>query len=352
MKARGPGATAAKRGGPRAPTILDVAARVGVSKSTVSNVIRGAPTVAPELRERVLKAIEELGYRPNRLARQLAQARSTTIGVVTGGLGNQFFSEMAIALERAASRRGYGVMLFNSEGEAEREIEGIERLLEHRVAGVLMATSGSGNRARKALDMRCPMVFICDGVDWCDLVSVEDAAGTRQGTKHLLGLGHRRLAYLSNPSIEPETARARLEGFTTAAAAKADFYLSGSFEDGLVGVGGKGLALSTLVREKCLTGLVCVNDATALEVMDHLERDGLAVPGDVSVVGFDDIPMAGLRRIALTTVAQPIAAIADDAVGLLCARIDGSLKGEPRVLRHKVSLVVRATTAKPNRGGS
>jgi LacI family transcriptional regulator len=325
---------------------LDIAAYVGLSKSTVSNVVRGAPSVAPELRQRVLEAVETLRYRPNGLARQLARARSTTIGLVTGGLGNQFFSEMAVALERAARRRGYGVILFNSE-RAEEELEGIERLLEHRVAGILMATWGSGNRARSILDISCPTVFICDGVDWCDLVGVEDASGTRQATEHLLTLGHRRLAFFSNPSIEPETARARLEGFERTAASGAVSSLTGNFESGRVHVGRRRYEVSPLIRARGVTGVVCVNDSTALDVLDHLERDGLAVPDDISVVGFDDIPVAGFARISLTTVAQPIGTIADEAVELLCARIDGSLKGEPKVVRHKVSLVVRATTGPP-----
>jgi LacI family transcriptional regulator len=331
----------------KAPTIFDVAARAGVSKSTVSNVIRGAPTVAPELRTRVQEAIDTLGYRPNGLARQLVQARSTTIGVVVGDFRNQFFSEMAVALERAASRRGYGVMLCNSEGEPDRELEGIERLLEHRVAGILMATSGAGDRAEKVLDMRCPMVFICDGVDWCDLVSVEDTAGTLLATEHLAMLGHRRLLYLSNPSIEPVTARARLEGFRTGAAGAAEVVLAGDLEAGKARIGNKSHDLGALVRRRRITGIVCVNDSTALEVLDHLEREGLAVPEDVSVVGFDDIPTAGLARISLTTVAQPVPALAEDAVRLLCGRIDGSLKGKPKVVRHKVSLVGRGTTAPP-----
>ena len=303
--------------------------------------------MAPGLRRRVLEAVGELGYRPNKLAAQLARAPSTTLGVVTGGLDNQFFSEMAIALERSASRRGYGVMLCNSEGEADRELEGIERLLEHRVAGILMASSGSSDRAEKALGTTCPIVFICDGVDWCDLVSVEDADGTRQATEHLLSLGHRRIAYLSGPSIEPETARARLEGFRAAAAGVVELDLAGSVEAGRVQIDDDVFDLGTLVRRQRVTGVVCVNDYTALEVLDHLERDGVAVPGDVSLVGFDDIPTAGLARISLTTVSQPIADIADDAVKLLCSRIDGSLQGKPQVVRHGVSLVVRASTAPP-----
>ncbi len=331
----------------RAPTIVDVAAHAGVSKSTVSNVIRGAPTVGPAPRRLVLEAIDELGYRPNGLARQLAQARSTTIGVITGGLDNQFFAQMAIALERSASRRGYGVMLCNGEGEADRELEGIERLLEHRVAGILMATSGSGDRAQKAVGRECPMVFICDGVSSCDLVGVKDASGTRQAAAHLLSLAHRRVLYLSNPSIEPETARARLQGYRAATCGQTALALVGNISSGKVMVGNEVFELGSLVRDKRVTGVVCVNDSTALEVLDQLERHGLSVPDDVSVVGFDDIAIAGLARISLTTVAQPIATIADDAVHLLCARINGALQGSPRVLRHPVSLVVRATTAPP-----
>jgi DNA-binding LacI/PurR family transcriptional regulator len=331
----------------KAPTIFDVAARAGVSKSTVSNVIRGAPSVAPELRAQVLEAVEALGYRPNNLARQLALARSTTIGVVVGGFRNQFFFEMAVALERAASRRGYGVMLCNSEGDADRELEGIERLLEHRVAGILMATSGAADRAQKVLHKRCPVVFICDGTDWCDLVSVEDRAGTLLATEHLVALGHRRLLYLSSPLVEPVTARARKEGFKAGATKVAQVALTACLEEGRVRTRTNYADLGALIRHWRITGVVCVNDSTALEVLDHLERDGLAVPEDVSVVGFDDIPTASLSRISLTTVAQPIADLAEDAVKLLCGRIEGSLKGKPRVLRHKVSLVERGTTAAP-----
>ena len=141
------------------------------------------------------------------------------------------------------------------------------------------------------------MVFICDGVSSCDLVGVKDASGTRQAAAHLLSLAHRRVLYLSNPSIEPETARARLQGYRAATCGQTALALVGNISSGKVMVGNEVFELGSLVRDKRVTGVVCVNDSTALEVLDQLERHGLSVPDDVSVVGFDDIAIAGLARI-------------------------------------------------------
>src|SRR5690348_12606398 len=128
----------------RAPTILDVAHRADVSKSTVSNVIRGVPGVAAAKRARVLAAIDTLGYRPNILARQLVQRRTTILGVVVGDLGNPFHAEMAKQVERHASARGYTAMFCNTEGDSQSELAGVETLLQHRVAGILfLAFSGA-----------------------------------------------------------------------------------------------------------------------------------------------------------------------------------------------------------------
>ena len=129
------------------PTILDVARRAGVSKSTVSNVIRGIRSITPETQLKVTKAIEELGYRPNILARQMVHQRTTIFGVVVGDLANPFYAEMAKQIERSAAARGYRVMFCNTQGEETAEMAGLEGLLEQRVAGIIFLAYAGGSTA-------------------------------------------------------------------------------------------------------------------------------------------------------------------------------------------------------------
>src|SRR6266571_8239102 len=143
----------------RHPTILDVASLAGVSKSTVSNVVRGVTSVSEATRRRVAAAIEELGYRPNVLARQLVQQRTSILGVVVGDLANPFFAEMAKSVERHAAARGYTAMFCNTEGDSESELAGVETLLQHRVAGIVfLAFSGDARTRQAVLQHQVPVV--------------------------------------------------------------------------------------------------------------------------------------------------------------------------------------------------
>src|SRR6266702_8092156 len=184
----------------RPPTILDVASHAGVSKSTVSNVVRGLPGVADSTRRRVRTAIKQLGYRPNILARQLVQQRTNILGVVVGDLANPFYAEMAKSVERHAAARGYTAMFCNTEGDSQSELAGVETLLEHRVAGsVFLAVSGDSRTMQETLQHQIPAVFVSCGAEWGDVVSVDDEGGGRMGTVHLVDAGHRRIAYLFIP---------------------------------------------------------------------------------------------------------------------------------------------------------
>ena len=164
----------------RQPTILDVASRAGVSKSTVSNVVRGLPGVSEATRVRVRMAIDQLGYRPNVLARQLVQQRGSILGVVVGDLANPFFAEMAKSVERHAAARGYTAMFCNTEGDSASELAGIETLLAQRVAGIVFfAFSGDSRTMRETLQHHVPAVFLSCHEDWGDVVAVDDALGGR-----------------------------------------------------------------------------------------------------------------------------------------------------------------------------
>src|SRR5207237_237719 len=201
----------------RHPTILDVASHAGVSKSTVSNVVRGLPGVSEATRRRVRLAIDELGYRPNVLARQLVQQRTSILGVVVGDLANPFFAEMAKSVERHASARGYTAMFCNTEGDSQSELAGVETLLEHRVAGIVfLAFSGASRTMQETLQHQVPAVFVSCSAGWGDVVSVDDAFGGRLGTRHLVEAGHRRVAYLSIPELEDASDHARWDGYCEA----------------------------------------------------------------------------------------------------------------------------------------
>src|SRR5437660_2017152 len=201
----------------RHPTILDVASHAGVSKSTVSNVVRGLPGVSESTRRRVRTAIDQLGYRPNVLARQLVQRRTSILGVVVGDLANPFFAEMAKSVERHAAARGYTAMFCNTEGDSESELAGVETLLQHRVAGIVfLAFSGDPRTMQEVLHHQVPVVFVTGGAEWGDVVSVDDERGGRFGPMHLIDAGHRRIAYLFIPELEDQSDRARWDGYCEA----------------------------------------------------------------------------------------------------------------------------------------
>ena len=339
----------------RHPTIHDVASHAGVSKSTVSNVVRGLPGVSESTRRRVLTSIDELGYRPNVLARQLVQRRTSILGVVVGDLANPFFAEMAKSVERHAAARGYTAMFCNTEGDSESELAGIETLLEHRVAGlVFLAFSGDRRTMQKALDRQVPVVFVSCSADWGDVVSVDDRSGGSLGTRHLIDAGHHRIAYLSIPEVEDQSDRARWEGYCQAmkdAGLSAPMHISWSPPADRAMVDGAEMPLvDVFTGERHATAVFASNDVAAIALQEFADRVRIRVPEDISIVGFDDVPMAGLARIGLTTVAQPRDELARLGIDMVAHRIEGDLQGAPRTTFVDVKLVTRRSTSAPRAG--
>jgi len=309
------------------PTIVDVAERSGASKSTVSYVIRGGAHVSPDLRRRVLAAVEELGYRPNGLARQLVLQRTSTIGVVVGDLTNPFYGELVKRLERHAHEAGYATTVSNTDGHSEREAARVGALLEQRVAGIVMLQFGGD---REILDEvigdGTPVAVVSSTEPRVDSVGVDERVGLALAVRHLAALGHERIAYVTSPLVEERTNSARYESFARACR-----------EAGCV---------ETAVEDA--TAVAAANDILAIELVDRLERAGRRVPEDVSVVGFDGIAVGALARIGLTTVAQPYEELAAAGIRLLVDRIAG-YDGVPRRILLEPRLVVRATTARKER---
>jgi LacI family transcriptional regulator len=336
----------------RPPTILDVASRAGVSKSTVSNVVRGLPGVAEPTRRRVRTAIDQLGYRPNVLARQLVQQRTNILGVVVGDLANPFFAEMAKLVERHAAARGYTAMFCNTEGDSQSEVAGVETLLEYRVAGIVFLTfSGDSRTMRETLQHQVPVVFVGCHEDWGDVVSVDNARGGQLGTSHLIDAGHRRIAFVSIPELEDRSDESRWLGYGEALAQAGlgpAVRIGWSPPSDHAAVDGVDRTLlEVFTGPERITAVFASNDVAAIALQEFADRVGLRVPGDLSIVGFDDVPMAGLARIALTTVAQPRDELARLGIAAIIDRIERKLKGPPRTTLVGVDLVARSSTGPP-----
>jgi len=309
-------------------TLIDVARRAGVSKSTVSNVIRGASMVAEPTRRRVERAIADIGYHPNAIARALKARTSSAIGIVVPDLANPFYAELAVSVERAASALGYAVLAAHTECAPLTEEEAGRALIERRVDGVVIAGVSLGSSLPgMLLDREIPVVLASFGEPEDPRLGVidhDDAAAMEVIVDHLYGLGHRRVAFASQHLREYGGERRRL-GFASALARR-------------------GLALVEL--DDGATAVVAHNDMLAIATIDRLERRGLRVPRDVSVVGYDDVPLAAHCRIRLTTVRSDAVEMGRRAVELAVA---AAREGRHIALREMQSnpLVVRSTTQRP-----
>ena len=324
------------------PTILDVAERSGVSKSTVSNVIRGAAAVSPDVRSRVLAAVDELGYRPNGVARQLVQRRTTTLGVLVGDLGNPFYGELVKLLEQHAHADGFTTMVCNTDGSSELETARVETFLERRVAGmVLLQPSGDRGVLELLRAEGVPAVVVSSTSAEVDSVGVDEARGVSLAVGHLAGLGHRRLAYVTSAYVEARTNLVRHESFAAACDAHGCDEAS-PVELDVDAV----LAGAAPLLDESATGFVAANDFTAIALVEALGRNRRLVPRDASVVGFDGIALTALAGVGLTTVAQPRAEMARAGVRMVLDRIAGA-EGPPRHVVLEPELVVRTTAAAP-----
>jgi LacI family transcriptional regulator len=332
---------------------LDVAAAAGVSKSTVSNVVRGVE-VSDAARARVLGAIERLNYKPNAIARQFVHQRTTMLGVLVGDLSNPYYAQMAQVAERAAFRCGYTTMFCNIEGEENTAVAGVEALLEHRVAGIVFLAFISRTPQLESALKRAsvPIVFLGLSEEWGDSVGPQDTQGGRVATEHLLALGHRRIGYVRTPLVERSGDRARYAGYRAGmrkAGATATTALQWEPGATKVRIGATEHDLADTLSDKHgPTALFVSNDIGAIAMIETCETLGFEVPGRVSIVGFDDITLAGLHRISLTTVAQSLDFQAERAVDLLLERIE-SPGLPPRHESVPVELRVRSSTAPPSR---
>ncbi len=328
----------------RRPTLADVAARAGVSVALVSIVIRDVPGASAESRRRVLQAAEELGYRPDARARLLRSSRSRLLGVVFG-VQHDFHGDLVSGLYAAADRAGYELALSAvTPGRDERRA--VASLLQDRCEALILLGPHSPTAALAEVAARLPVVVVARAVRHraLDVVRTADDEGLRQAVDHLVGLGHRRIAHVDGGRAPGAADRRR--GYREA--------LHRHGLDGEVRILPGGLtedegaaAARTLLAEGPPTAVTVFNDRCAAGLLDVVRRAGLAVPGDVSVVGYDDSRLARLSHVALTTVAQDVEQLTAGALTRAVERLDGATVAR-RELVVPPRLVVRETTGPPD----
>jgi len=326
--------------------IRQVAKRAGVSTATVSRTINNL-AVRPGTARRVRQAIEELKYFPNTHARSLVSGRSRIVGLIVSDITNPFFPELVKGFEDAATQKGYEVLLSNTEYDSSRMATSVRRMLERKVDAVAIMTSEMDRSFTQQLAGRdIPMVFLDVGTveKHVSNIKVDYASGILQAVEHLIGLGHRRVAFISGPA-DLKSARIRQSAFLKAMQ-KRGMGDPAWIETGNHRIDGGFQAMSRLLERTPLpTAVLSSNDLTALGALRAIRRKGLRVPDDISVVGFDDIALAEFTEPPLTTVRLPRTEIAGKAFEALLASL-GDTKRMGAEYLISPQLVVRESTAR------
>lgn len=344
---------AARGSGPATPTGMDVARLAGVSQKTVSRVFNSEQYVSAEVRRRVLEAAEELGYRLNSAARTLASGRTRSIGVVALGTALYGPASLVIGIERAARDAGYALRVVNTlEGDPGGVAGAVESLLEQGVDGIVVSEPIDEGPVSLSVDV--PVLVLGAPLQFGGPRTVAAGAGAeslaRAATEHLLDLGHVTVHHLAGPH-RWFAARDRRAGWQAALTARGIAHppvLTGDWSAASGYAAGRELASSGDA-----TAVFAANDDMAIGLIRALTEAGLRVPEDVSVVGFDDIPVSAYVTPPLTTVRQPFDAVARDGLRLLLQAIEKPDAEPAPASEPPVELVVRASTAPPpNRGRS
>lgn len=310
-------------------TIRDVATLAGVSAGTVSNVLNRPSYVRAETRERVMQAIAELEFVPDQRSRQFRPGRTRTIGISVAELGNPFFVDVALGAEEVCRENDLGVVLCNSGYDPVRESHNLDLLVQQRVQGIIITpVDENSSRLESLKDRGVPMIFVDRVGDDHDVwsVGVDDREGGRLAVRHLIGRGHRRIAFLGHPHHSPKV-KLRYQGAREIVnQSDGDITLelvsttSWTLEEGRR----VGVSLAARPTDKRPTAVFCANDMLALGLTQELLRNGLSVPGHIAVMGYDDIEWAGVGAVPLTTVSQPRTLLGRTAVEMMIRLINRS----------------------------
>jgi LacI family transcriptional regulator len=332
--------------------IVDVAKRAGVSVGSVSRVINEHPTVSAATRERVENAVRELSYVPNAIAGSLRSRRSKTIGLIIPDVTNPFFSELALHVERSAAAAGYDLILGNSDNSAERQKHYLRALAVRRVDGIILVPA---REIGPSFEFEIPVVGVDREVVGRQFVASDNRAGAKSAIEYLHQLGHHLIACIAGPKNLPNAQERRigyediaLPILRAAGVDPAAYIVSADFSYD------SGYAATRRLMDVTPrpTAIFASSDQQAIGGLRAAADLGLAVPGDLSIVGFDDIPLANLVMPRLTTVGQPVAKIGVLAMQLLLDLFSGA--AAPRRRRHLLAttLQIRQSCAPPKASGA
>ena len=304
-------------------TIYDVARRAEVSPATVSRAANGRANVDPKLAERVRRAMRELNYRPNAVARNLRRSRTSMWAAIISDISNPFFTALVRGVEDVAQPAGYSVVLCNSDNTESKEAEYVNAALAEQVAGVIISPTAESPHVGRLLDAGVPVVVIDRQMadTAVDTVLVDNEHGAEQATAHLARSGYLRIACITGPR-GLFTAERRLAGYRSALD---DAELP--YDERLVryadfrAEGGRAAMHSLLAQADRPDGVFVGNNLMTVGAVGQLLEAGLSVPDEIGIIGFDDVPWATLLRPALSTVAQPTYEVGRSAAELLNARI-------------------------------
>lgn len=334
-------------------TIEDVAAIAGVSIATVSRAINEPTKVADETRRRVTEAIAKTGYTTNAMARSLRMRRSNMILILAPDVGDPNFSNILVGLETEASKRGYGVLIGNTQNDPSRETDYLRFISSNQADGLILFTGHMpyGFGQENGDGRLPPIVAVNEPVSNADVpfVGVDNFEGARVATEHLVSQGHRRIAFIGH-STSKAVNMLREKGYRAAIEASGigidpRLILDG---DGTI-ESGRAAAEHMFVRDVLPTAFFCVNDATALGVIIALNARRYDLPRDFSVMGFDDISFASFVAPALTTMKQPRLKIGEEAMNLLLTLLEGKVPRQKEALL-RAELIVRNSVARVSGG--
>lgn len=334
-------------------TIRDVAREAGVSVNTVSRALAGKPDVSPQTRAKVLEVAKRLGYRPNKLARGLRSNKTFTLGVIVTDIANPFFAELVKGVEETARKNGYSILLEDTSEDPKKEEKAIQVMIGERVDGLLITPVQSSRKAvEEVLESGFPIVLM--GRYFSDLeapyVVTDDVRGAIIAVEHLIDLGHREIAHVAGP-LHISSAMDRLCGYLQALekhgiAVREDYILKGAvtLEDGY-------RAGKELLRLRPLPSAVfAYSDFVAIGIMQAILEEGLRIPTDVSLVGYDDILFSAYTKVPLTTVRIPKRTLGSEAVKMLLKKLAGKATAASQTKRLGVELVVRDSTGRKEVG--
>jgi DNA-binding LacI/PurR family transcriptional regulator len=335
-------------------TIKDIARHAGVSHTTVSRALRHSPLISTHTTERIVDIALQLGYHPSVAARSLKTNRSQVLGVIVSHIADPYFSEILQGIDEIAQESGYSLFIASAQYDPLRVDTIVQTMREHRVDGVILCSPFfTPEQSRQLNSYNIPIVALNNQAteSFCFAIYHDDFDGSKQVCRHLVNLGHTRIAYLGN-ALSGRTTQERFSGFKQALEeaglpVRKEYVIEVSGNSAEHGMEGLDYFLNLTERP---SGLICYNDWMAVGVLRGLHQAGIKVPGDMSVTGFDNIMLSGYTQPPLTTFDQPKRFLGAEAARMMLEQLRShkdATPREPKTIRLQGRLVIRQSTALP-----